>query len=218
MSLEKSIMSISITITDSIANIEKNINKGIADYINDILNKKQNLILQEAKALIPDWVNSQPEIISLASSNTSSLVGLFGIAGDTTSIINSIVKSVVDATTITFVKYTDKLKGAGLQLEFQPSNFSNLLLLNAGHTIYDGGDLHWLDWLLKRGDKVIITNYHYNPSTGLGRSGLGNMIQGGSFRVPPQFAGTDDNNFITRAFNGPTQEKQLTSIFEKVFK
>ena len=76
--------------------------------------------------------------------------------------------------------------------------------------------MHWLDWLLKRGDSIIVVNYQYNPQTGIGRSKLGNMVDGGSFRIPPQFSGTIDDNFITRSFSGPTQEQQLTKLFKDI--
>ena len=63
-----------------------------------------------------------------------------------------------------------------------------------------------------------MVNYQYNPQTGLGRSGLGNMKPGGAFRVPPQFSGTVENNFITRAFVGDYQEGQIINIIQKVLK
>lgn len=208
-------MSISLQITDSIKSIEQNINKAIAELANDILNKNLTKIVSSVKNLIPLWILPQPEIVSLLSSSPDSLAGQFGIKGSASSIVDSIVNSVVNATEVEFVPFSPRLKG-GLELKFQPSNFSNLLNLPDGHTVYRGGDLHWLDWLLKRGDSIIVTNYQYNPQTGLGRSGLGNMVGGGSFRVPPQFSGTEDNNFIIRAFIGPEQEKQITSIFQKI--
>lgn len=208
-------MSIGLQITDSIKTIEKNINKAVADLANDIITKNIGKITQSVKNLIPAWITSQPEIQSLLSSDPSSLAGQFGIPGGTQSIVNSIVHSVMNSTEVKFVKYTANLTG-GLELGFQPSNFANLLSLPDGHTTYSGGDLHWLDWLLKRGDTTIIANFQYNPRTGLGRSGLGNMISGGFFRIPPQFSGTDSNNFITRAFIGVNQEKQIMSILEKV--
>lgn len=208
-------MTLSITITDSIDTISKNINVAIAEYINKLLTSKQNILVNSAQNLVRDWVSSQPEILSLKSSNPLSLVGLFGIPGGADNIANTIVSSVVNSISIKFVPYTKNLKG-GLELNFQPDNFANLLALPEGHTRIENGDLHWLDWLLKRGDEIIIVNYQYNPTTGLGRSGLGNMVSGGSFRVPPQFSGTDDNNFITRALIGPTQEKQITKLFNDI--
>lgn len=207
-------MSISIVLTDSEAQISKNINAAIATYINDTLSKNLNLIVNKVKLLIPRWVMSQPEIVSLSSSDSLSLAGQFGIVNGV-GIGQAIANSVAQATYIKFVKYSNNFNG-GLELQFQQADFNNLLSLPEGHTIYRGGDLHWLDWLLKRGDSIIVSNYQYNPATGLGRSGLGNMIGGGSFRVPPQFAGTSDNNFITRALIGTTQEQQITDIIQKI--
>ena len=37
------------------------------------------------------------------------------------------------------------------------------------------------------------------------------MADAQSWRVPPQFSGTDENNFITRAFSG--REKEVQDLF-----
>jgi hypothetical protein len=207
-------MSISIVLTESEGQIGKNINAAIATYINDILSKNLNNIVNKVKLLIPNWIMSQPEMVSLSSSDVLSLAGQFGIVSGAGA-AQAIAKTVAQSTLIKFVKYSNNLKG-GLELQFQQADFNNLLSLREGHTVYQGGDLHWLDWLLKRGDAIIVSNFQYNPATGLGRSGLGNMIGGGSFRVPPQFSGTPDNNFITRALVGPAQEQQITDILQKI--
>lgn len=210
-------MSISIKLTDSLKTIENNVNLALVDLVNNTVSKNINKIYSDVKKLIPSWINKQPEIISLLSSEPTSLAGQFGFTTNPDSIVNSIINSVVNSTEIKFVKYNRNFSG-GLELRFQPTNFNNLLSLPEGHTVYKSGDLHWLDWLLKRGDNMIISNYQYNPQTGLGRSGLGNMVGGGSFRVPPQFSGTVDDNFITRAFLGNNQEKEIFYIIEKALK
>lgn len=210
-------MTLSIVITDSDKTIEQNINAAIADAVNDRLSRNLKTLTNSVKALIPAWILAQPEIVSLQSSDPFSLAGQFGIKESVSSIVTNIIQSVVDSTDIKFVKYSKNLKG-GLELGFQPSNFNNLLSLPEGHVRYQGGDLHWLDWLLKRGDNIIVVNYQYNPQTGLGRSGLGNMIGGGSFRVPPQFSGTESDNFITRSFIGSTQEQQISDIIQKALR
>ena len=110
------------------------------------------------------------------------------------------------------VKFNDSLKG-GIEVNVQPSNFTNLLSLGSGHLVYDKGDLHWLSWLLTFGDSIIVVGYEYNPETGLGRANLGNMVEGGSWRVPPEFSGTIQNNFITRALVGEKQAKTIADIF-----
>lgn len=207
-------MSISIKLVDPLNKIEKDINNSIVQVINTIILKKTETITKSVKSIIPQWLKDQPEIQSLLSRNVGSLVGQFGIKNPQDA-VGAIINSVVGATEVKFVKYRSNFKG-GLELNFQPASFSNLLSLPEGHTVYEDGDLHWLKWLLKLGDTAIVTNFQYNPVTGLGRSGLGNMIPGGFFRVPPQFSGTDNNNFITRAFIGSNQEKQLASILAKI--
>jgi len=207
-------MTISLRLVDTNNQINKNINTALANRFNLIITQRSSTIADRVRQLIPGWIKSQPEMLSLLSPNPLSLIGQFGIYQDTNAIVNSIANSIAQSTTIRTRQYTNNLRGGGLELNVQPIDFSNLLSLQEGHTIYEDGDLHWLNWLLTRGDQIIIVGYEYNPQTGLGRSKLGNMIQGTSFRIPPQFSGTPDNNFITRALSGPTQEKQITQIFQ----
>jgi hypothetical protein len=208
-------MTISLKITDSIKTIEKNINSAIAEYINQTLSNNSNNIIRDIKLYIPSWIKNQPEIISLLSNDTQSLAGYFGIPSERSSIVEMIVSSVTESLLFKFVKYKDSLSRGGFEVYIQPDNFLNLLSLPQGHTVYSGGDLHWLDWLLLRGDEIIISNYHYNPAKGFGRSSLGNMVGGDVFRVPPQYSGTSSDNFVTRALIGDQQDKIITSIFQK---
>ena len=188
----------------------------IVSQLNDLMKSSKTKILNEVKSLIPKWILDQPEVQSLLSRDPSSLAGQFGIEGNVNSIINTIISSVVNSTNIVIVPFDNKLKNGGMELNIQPEDLRNLLGLSQGHTIYTDGDLHWLNWLLTRGDEVIVIGYEYNPQTGFGRSKLGTMKSGTAFRVPPQFSGTDKNNFITRALTGNAQEKEIAKIFEKV--
>ena len=63
-----------------------------------------------------------------------------------------------------------------------------------------GVKLEWLRWLLLEGDKRIVSNYFFKKSS-RGRAGGGIMAerQNASWGVPSQFAGTENNNFATRA-------------------
>lgn len=210
---------ITLKLTDSIDIIEKRVNKALAELANDVVIKKQASILSKCKILARGWILSQPEIYSILSFSPDALAGVLGIPQGTASrIVYSIASSVENSISIKIVKFDDKLTRGGIEVEFQPSTFINLLNLPEGHVTYRGGDLHWLDWLLKRGLNVIVVNYQYNPQTGLGRSGLGVMVPGGSFRIPPEFAGTDNDNFVTRALIGSDQERQITKVFEEAFK
>lgn len=208
-------MSLSIQLVDSIPDLTKNINEAIATLVNRTLARNITYITEEVRKLIKPLLENQPEIQSLKSSDPQSLVGLFGISGSTDGIVNAIVNAVTDSIEVKLKPYSKNLKG-GLEINIQPSNFSNLLSLPQGHTVYKNGDLHWLDWLLIRGDTIIIADYQYTPGVGLGRSKLGNMSSGGSFRIPPQFSGTRDDNFVTRALIGQDQADAITRILNRV--
>jgi hypothetical protein len=125
--------------------------------------------------------------------------------------VDDIINSVVNSLSFSFNPIDNQLNG-GITIELQPSDFQNLLSLQSGHVVYSQGDLHWLNWLLTMGNSVIIANYNYSPQSGAGRSRQGIMKFGGSFRVPPQYSGTDTDNFITRALTGSAQEDQITQI------
>lgn len=207
---------ITLKLTDPISEIERKVNDAIIKQINTLLTNKKNILLQKSKSLISNWITSQPEIQSLQASGPGSLAGQFGLyPGQSLNSVLSIVKAVENSITIDFKKYNNKFVG-GLEVNFQPKDFINLLNLPQGFVNYEKGSLHWLEWLLLKGDTIIITNYQYNPRTGVGRSGLGNMTSGGSFRVPPEHSGTEDNNFITRALIGQAQEQQIANVFKQI--
>lgn len=209
-------MSISIRLLDSVATIESNINTAIATLINTRLSQNINRISSLTRGYITSILLASPEIINLSSTSPLSLAGQFGFNISASSISYAIIKSITDSLEVRFVPYNTRLKGAGLTISCQPSSFSNLLQLPEGHTVYMNGDLHWLNWLLTKGDTIIVVNYTYNPQTGLGRSGLGNMIPGGSFRVPPEYAGNMQDNFVTRALSNQQLERQLTSLIRDI--
>ena len=203
---------ITIKLIDSVSKITTDINLSIAQYLNDKIRKNKLSTINKIKSYIPAWINSQPEIISLQSQTTNTLFALFGLrSGSTNSIVDDIINSVVNSLSFSFIPIDNQLNG-GITIELQPADFQNLLSLQSGHVVYSQGDLHWLNWLLTMGNSVIIANYNYSPQSGAGRSRQGIMKFGGSFRVPPQYSGTDTDNFITRALTGSAQEDQITQI------
>ncbi len=197
-------------ILDSVSSIEKKVNLALSEEINKEVRKNLSKIKPELQSFIANSIINQPEMTSLVGGY---LRGAFGLISPDAALSN-IVSSVNNSVYVNFKKYDEKLRG-GITINVQPSDFSNLLNLPEGHVFYSKGDLHWLRWLLEYGDTIIVVNYDYNPETGLGRSSLGNMIEGTGFRVPPEFSGTLTNNFITRALTGPQEEKQIYNILKR---
>lgn len=210
-------MSSSFKIITPISEIQKQVNASLAQSINTLLTSKKPEILSRCKNLVSQWIAQQPEMVSINTTSPGSLAGQLGIPpGQVKPAINSIITSVNQSITVELSKFNKDLTGGGLYVYFQPSDFLNLLGLTSGHVVTQEHDLHWLEWLLLKGDSVIVVNYQYNPATGLGRSRLGTMVEGGSFRIPPEFSGTESNNFITRALVGEAQTKAIMSIFKDI--
>ena len=206
---------IKLDLIDSEQQMLSKVNAAIAQHINKQIEKNKSAVFNKFKPLVAKWIESQPEIQSLLDQGRpASLNSLFGLyPGQANAAVSVIVDSVVDATLIEAPKIDKNLKGE-IKFKFQPANFANLLTLGVGHTITaQGADLHWLDWLLTQGDKIIIIGYRYEP-VGRGRSGVGSMKIGGSFRVPPQFSGDLKDNFITRAFS--KRESEITKLVSQL--
>lgn len=207
---------ITISLLDSEKQMADKINTAVVEYINIQITKRNKIVLGRFKKVVEGWVRSQPEINSLLSDGViGSLNAQFGLRpGQGDSAVDAIVDAVVNATEVDVKKLTPKLRG-GVEFKFQPTTFANLLALPQGHTLTNKGvDLHWLDWLLTKGDKVIVIGYTYKPSS-RGRSRGGSMETGGSFRVSPAYSGDRTNNFITRAFSN--REREIANLMSGLF-
>lgn len=203
-------------IITSIKDITKAVNSGFASILNKLFFKNYKSVEFNLRNAIKRWVSEQPEIISIKTGGQNSLAALFGIPPEQALIVaDQIIELVVNSVVIEIDKFDTNLNGKAV-FYFQPSSLSNLLNLDAGYVTTDKAQkLHWLDWLLIQGDTTIIIGYTYEPSN-RGRSGGGTMQSGGVFRVPPQFSGNINNNFITRAFQN--REKDISLILEGLLK
>jgi hypothetical protein len=211
---------LSIKLTESDFQIERKITKALSEDINNELRKSRNKIISRTKTLVRGWLMEQPEVVSLVDTSIGSLASQFGIPKlRQGSVQEAVVSEIVNSTTVIVEKISPSLKSGGLIIRCQPKDFADLLgLPEATVTETQSGksDLHWLEWLLKEGNKVIVAGYSYDGILGFGRSGGGVMKPGGMWRVPPEFSGTPTNNFITRALNG--RDKEMAKMLEEALK
>ena len=210
-------MSLSIKILESNKEIERAINRSIAKEMNDRIKRRSASVRDKIKARIPKWIMQQPEIQSIRTGGLYSLKSQFGItSGNADAAVSAITNSVANSITVEIKAIDPKNLKGGIEFRIQPENFNNLLSLQEGFTTTKKGqNLHWMDWLLLKGTQMIIIGYRYEPST-QGRSGGGTMVGGSSWRVPPQFSGTQQDNFITRSLSGRDQE--IENIFKEFVK
>lgn len=205
-------MSISIKLLESNREIQKKIFDTIFEEIDRKLRKNKAKAEAKIKLMIPGWIAEQPEVDSiLAEGMLGSLNAQLGFGAGTSirhieAIKNGIVNSIYAE-----IDFKKNLTG-GITFYIQPIDFSNLLGSPWAFIATESAPLSWLNWLLIQGSRTIIVDYEYKPDFA-GRSGGGIMIGGSVWRIPPQFAGTVDNNFITRALQN--RDKELQSVMEE---
>lgn len=97
-----------------------------------------------------------------------------------------------------------KIKSS-FSIEMIKADFSDVLGADAAQVIdlSRGYSLPWLEWLVLDGSKIIVPKYDVvigpNPRS---RTGLALMREStNNWRVPPEYAGTISDNWITRAID-----------------
>lgn len=195
-------MKFNITILESNSEIASAIIHSIKDVISIAIKKSLSRIVDGTKDIVSEALRQEPEYSSLISGK---LKADFGIPDS--SMVQRVVDALVDTVTMTdipIVANKSGLKG-GFVLTMMKSDDLNGVIYRdiANVTDIKGYKLPWLEWLLLRNNSAIVKNYtvDYGPSP-YSRSGLGIMVPSNTdWRVPPEFAGSQENNWTTRAVN-----------------
>lgn len=196
-------MRINFEILESDDQIQKQILKALKVEFNKRIRRSPGKVLSAVQAVIEDAIKSQPEYQALDNGKLSLEFGLTNGKERIDAVITQIIESIKITALPTSVS-NKKIRG-GIQIVGIPSDYGNLIRLpEASITTQKGTELYWLEWLLMNGDQGFILDYDivYTP-TKVGRTKRAVMVRkaGARWGVPPEFAGTKENNFITRAID-----------------
>lgn len=203
---------------ESITKISGSIVSGIAQQVKALFKKAQPKIQKDLRQLIGNAIRSQPEYSSLKSGQ---LRYEFGLAD--TSIVDSIVDRFVESIYVTTNVVNSSNTNIDAQLIFTiiaDEDLGDILSSNEAAIITEKGEtLPWLEWLILRGSEPIILTHRIliKPSR-YSRTGQAIMVptKSGSWRVPPFYVGTIENNWITRAIS--SIESQIGNVLSKHIK
>jgi len=199
---------LNIRILESDRQIAALINRGLASAFDKTIRKNVPALRTRIRSIIATALYNSPEITSLSG---GTLMADFGLTSDPSNAIVSSVVSSMSITTRPTTSSSSTIRG-GFTLTMQPSDYSNVLSLPVSQQIIDGGSIPWLEWLLTLGDAIIIANFgvEYGP---FGRTGRAHMLESAKpFKVDSSFSGTPNNNFITRAIQGASQQIETAII------
>lgn len=197
-----------IDIITSDLQIQDMMNIAIKEEIDKRLNQQLfDTIITKIKKQIYDFLLSSDESRSLVSGLLAVHFGLPKGYGDAA--VNEIATKIGES-------INWKVSGNDITFSIGNSDFLDLLSLpSATITTEKGTALPWLDWLLIQGDKVIISKFSIKVASGYGRSGGAIMIEnsGGFWKVPTEYAGVVNDNWITKTINN--QAKAISDIIEQ---
>lgn len=207
-------MRFDITILESNNQITSAIIHSIKDVIGGAIKKSMNKIIDGVKEIVAESLRQEPEYGSLMSGK---LKADFGIPDS--SMVQRVVDALVNTITVTDIPITANKSGlgGGFVLTMMKSDDLSGVIYQDIASVSDikGYTLPWLEWLLLQNNSPIVKNYQvkYGPSN-YSRSGLGIMIPSDSdWRVPPEFAGSSDNNWTTRAVD--RSEGQIYKLIQQ---
>jgi hypothetical protein len=206
-------MQLSFKLLNSNSDINKKILTAIKDHLDGVFLKSIKPIQDRIRILIKDALTSEPEYQSLISGQ---LKYEFGIP--TSQQVDDIINLWIQNIKVDYdppLARTSSITG-GFSLSAIRDDYSDVISSQAASVIDNksGAVLPWLEWLLLYGGKIIVRNYTVrlgpNPRS---RTGMAVMVEsnGNNWRVPPQFAGTSNNNWVTRAL-GKIDDRILDAI------
>tara|TARA_B100000519_G_C14193892_1_gene414473 strand:- start:423 stop:1085 length:663 start_codon:yes stop_codon:yes gene_type:complete len=207
-----------LEITSTDAEIEQMIIRQIADHLNSVFPSVAEEIERKIK---PDVFNAIYECNELQALRGSYLRGSLGLTSPkAVSASGQIAEAVSESVSVKAKKVNPKNLSGGLEIFVQPDDYSNVLSISDAVVSYRSKrfkrniDIPWLDWLLTKGDQILVFGFEFDPVSGRGRSGAGRMLESpmGDWRISPEHAGTKGDNFITRAFDRDTQNKIVNAV------
>jgi hypothetical protein len=154
---------------------------------------------------IGELILAAPETNDLINGDLGEELGLI----DASAFIDTMIQAIQNSVSFTTerVGYIGtRFVSGGYEIGILKSDYSDILSLSgASYNTDNGVNIPWLNWLLLAGDSPVIYGWRidFNPhNTGASRTGV-IMVRdpGGSWGVPSQYSGVQDDNFLTRALN-----------------
>jgi hypothetical protein len=209
-------LTFSLKLAEDNSTISKNIINALLPDIRRYFTNISNKLTRIIPDIVIKAIIAQPEYQALLNGQLQYELGIPDPAARLSEILETIKSG--QSINIQAPQLTGNRISAKLTFGMVKKDFSDLLSLGAATINTEKGvQLNWLEWLLVQGDTVIISNYDFilGPSP-YSRTGMGIMRErsGGSWRVPPEYAGTVNNNWITRAIDSAAQsiDQTITNI------
>jgi hypothetical protein len=211
-------MKIQFKLLDSSKNIQNKILQAIFPDVVSIMNNAVLTIKKNLPNIVLSGITSAPEYQSLVSGNLQYELGIPDPMNKIGGLLDIWMKNIeynYIKPTLSNNKITSKFSAMMIRADFSDVLYTDYAIVQDYNRGYS---LPWLEWLLLRGNSVIIPSYQvvFGPNSS-SRTGLAIMknIGSGYWKVPAEFAGTLDDNWITRSLESVSPKIQ--ELVERAF-
>jgi len=196
-------MRLEMKLLESNSDIENMILSSIRDTIDQAFNKSLKNLQQSIPKEIYKVIVSEPEYGSLVGGVLQYELGIPDAAQKVNNIVNIWTSNFyVEISPVTISG--SKIIG-GFSINMIKDSYEDVLGSENAFVVDDAKSLRlpWLEWLLLYGGKIIVRNYEVQVgSSPYSRTGLAIMKPSKkNWRVPAEFSGTRENNWVTRALD-----------------
>lgn len=200
-----------------VAKIERDILVAFRDHLNIVFKQAAPGIRRRIVEACDGIIEGTKEYASLVRGELMAELGLENPESRMAAVIGRIKESV--QVVAKPVRIVGKTLTGGITGELLREDFEDILSLAEASYVSQpsGAHIPWLGWLITGGDQILVFDhritYDLTANQALrSRSGAALMIPGSGWRVPPEYAGTIDSNFLTKAFDLPGVEKLIVDI------
>ena len=191
-----------LIITDTVPELQKRLLDFVGEKFTKILKAAGRRIDRRIKELVE--VELKNTDLYAAFKRGDRIVAELGVK-DASTKLDNIIDTWLESiqTTVTPVKRrgSSSLSG-GMKIQGIVSDYSDVFAMPESYTMTKkGAKLDWLMWLLEMGSTTIIREYEFKAGGNQGRTRGGIMVVGQSWKVPEDYVGYPDDNFLTNALD-----------------
>jgi hypothetical protein len=212
--MPRSSLRVTIELLESNTEIERKILQGIAIDFNTLMLSKISDIRNKIDVATVTFLKNSQTYTSLISGELAAHFGLPSFNRQT--MVDNILRKIGQNIEIEFIPVKVRAGNftGGANIQVLVKDFSDILSMIEATIITEKGQiLPWLEWVLTKGDKIIISEHDIRLVSGKGRSGQAIMVKNSAsaWRVPTAYSGVVGDNWLTRFFD-LYQDAYLTII------
>lgn len=209
-------MRLSLNLVESNSEIQQRILQALLPACADYMNKGVGIIKTELPLIIFNAISQTPEYLSLVSGKLRLELGIPEAQSKVLSIVQQWSYNIV------YNYQSPAISGNRIKSSFSANaikaDFSDVLSSYDAEVIDNSGyKLPWLRWLLLEGNVPLVKRHDVliGPNS-RSRTGFAVMTQSNNdWHVPPEFAGTESDNWITRAIE--SSQNEINNLLNKAF-